>query len=517
MARRASSSLDLNMTAWKTLQGQLDFEETSSDPSAESAVHVAPVLMMPSRDITLFATQPPQGQGPASFLGSILVHALAAAVVWFSLLYKPPVTRVAEDHLMVRQLDLRSPSEQDAAAARISYPNQHRGKSAPKGRKQPAPPLPRPKIQAKPGPQTLIQADLLNPVTLPQVIPVPQVVLWSPSKTTVKNIVPPLPEKPTAADVLPVLERPNQELNLADVNIASSKLPSFKLPVAPSTTSPVTVQQPQQVQLPPASASQQSAPPTPAAVMSLSDLRLNDGTAALPPVSEAPASKAQGALGTSPNQTSSAQAGTGAPDAKPGENGAGQNAPATANQAGPSPGAGKPETASPAPGTETAPDALGRLTSTPIALPKDGHFGSVIVNDAIEQQFPELNDAWGGRVAYTAYLHVGLAKSWIMQYSLPPNAEAAAGGTVSGLEAPWPYNIVRPNLAPGSIDADALMIRGFVDQSGRFEDLSIVFPQPFASAQFVLTALKQWQFRPATQNGQSVRVEVLLIIPETLE
>ena len=160
---------------------------------------------------------------------------------------------------------------------------------------------------------------------------------------------------------------------------------------------------------------------------------------------------------------------------------------------------------------------MGRLTSTPIALPKDGHFGSVIVNDAIEQQFPEMEGVWSGRMAYTAYLHVGLSKSWIMQYSLPANAEAAAGGTVSPLEAPWPYNIVRPNLAPGSIDADALMVRGFVDQSGRFEDLSIVFPQPFSNAQFVLSTLKQWQFRPATQNGQAVRVEVLLIIPETFE
>ncbi|MGD0479553.1 MAG: energy transducer TonB [Terracidiphilus sp.] len=57
------------------------------------------------------------------------------------------------------------------------------------------------------------------------------------------------------------------------------------------------------------------------------------------------------------------------------------------------------------------------------------------------------------------------------------------------------------------------MVRGIVNQSGRFEDLSIVFPQPFSSAQFVLAALQQWQFRLALQNGQAVRVEVMLIIP----
>lgn len=166
---------------------------------------------------------------------------------------------------------------------------------------------------------------------------------------------------------------------------------------------------------------------------------------------------------------------------------------------------------------ETGSDGTGRATTTPIALPRDGHFGSVIVNDALEQQFPEVAGAWTGRIAYTAYLHVGLPKSWIMQYSLPRNAEAAAGGTISRLEAPWPYNIVRPNLATDSIDADALMIRGFVDEAGRFQGLSIVFPQPFSSAQFVLAALQQWQFRPAQQNGQAVRVEVMLIIPEQLQ
>jgi len=73
---------------------------------------------------------------------------------------------------------------------------------------------------------------------------------------------------------------------------------------------------------------------------------------------------------------------------------------------------------------------------------------------------------------------------------------------------------VRPNIPPGAVDADALMIHGFVNQAGRFEALSVLFPPQFAQAQFVLDALTQWQFRPAAQNGQNVLVEVLLIIPE---
>jgi len=96
----------------------------------------------------------------------------------------------------------------------------------------------------------------------------------------------------------------------------------------------------------------------------------------------------------------------------------------------------------------------------------------------------------------------------------PEESQSAAGAAI---EAPWPYTIVRPNLDPGSLDADALMIHGFVNQSGHFEALSMVFPQTFAQAQFVLTALEKWQFRPAMQSGQSARVEVLLIIPEQAE
>jgi hypothetical protein len=61
------------------------------------------------------------------------------------------------------------------------------------------------------------------------------------------------------------------------------------------------------------------------------------------------------------------------------------------------------------------------------------------------------------------------------------------------------------------------MVHGYVNQAGRFETLTIAFPAEFEQAKFVLNALAQWQFRPATQGGQVRRVEVLLIIPEVFE
>jgi hypothetical protein len=148
------------------------------------------------------------------------------------------------------------------------------------------------------------------------------------------------------------------------------------------------------------------------------------------------------------------------------------------------------------------------------ALAKDGQFGAVVVGATIQDQYPEVSGMWGGRLAYTVYLHVGLEKSWTLQYSIPRAAETEAGGNTPRLEAPWPYNIVRPNLAAGAINADALMVHGFVNEAGRFESLAVAFPPEFPQAQYVLSALAQWQFRPAAENGHPAKVEIVLIIPE---
>ena len=105
---------------------------------------------------------------------------------------------------------------------------------------------------------------------------------------------------------------------------------------------------------------------------------------------------------------------------------------------------------------------------------------------SLKEAYPETADIWSGRLAYTVYLHVGLAKSWILQYSLPRSDDASAGGNITRIDAPWPYNIVRPNIASDDIDADALMVHGFVNQAGRFEALTVAFPTNFPLAQFVL-------------------------------
>jgi hypothetical protein len=155
-----------------------------------------------------------------------------------------------------------------------------------------------------------------------------------------------------------------------------------------------------------------------------------------------------------------------------------------------------------------------RSTATKISLPPDGRFGAVVVGTSIEDKYPEVADVWHGHMAYTVYLHVGLAKSWVLQYALARTADAAAAGLAGQLDAPWPFNIVRPNLAPGSIDADALMVHGYINTAGRFENLEVVFPPAFPQSDFVLKSLAQWQFRAATQEGKPIRTEVLIVIPD---
>jgi hypothetical protein len=507
--------------------------------------------MRSSRTITLFSERPEESQRPISFVASILVHGAVAGLVSLGILFTPKLDlRVSSERYVVRRLDLNGLEREMRASAGsgIPYPGPHSGARARRrGGRPAAQPAPLRQIaQVEPGPQTLVQPDIHSQPALNRKIPVPNVVIWSPAKAAPKTIVPPLPEEPAAAEVQPMLDPPNEEMNLADREISATNLPSPTQAIPASTTSPVVVHGPEPVKPVPVTTSESSAPPTPTAVVSLSDLHLAKGTVTLPPENTTAPKASQGELapgqakapseaasvnpgsagavgngngaeagpdkGTDAGSGSGSQQSAGHPAGKGGGAGAGQGA-AKSELAGNGSGA----TTGPAQGAEAGLGTGAPPSAYHISLPRDGQFSAVVVGSSLEQKYPETAGLLSGRLAYTVYLHVGLAKSWIMQYSLPRSGDAATAGTATRLEAPWPYNIVRPNIAPGTIDADALMIHGFVNQAGRFENLAIVFPPEFGQAEFVLKSLAEWQFRPAMRDGQIARVEVLLIIPEELE
>jgi hypothetical protein len=460
--------------------------------------------------ITLFSERPEQVQKPYTFAASILLHIFGVGLLAFGIISAPKVrTPSAADRLAVRHLDLHSlEAQMQRAKLDIEYPQIHPKKhTLPPGGSTAAQQVMRQVVQAPPGPQTLLQPDIPKPVTLAEKIPVPTVVIWDGKKSPEKTIVPPVPLKPAAAIIKPSVQLPNDEQNLADIAIAAAQMPVPPQPILPSTTTPVVISGPKPTPPAPVTTAAGAAQPTPTAVMSLSDSHMANGAVTLPPVNESASSNSPGGF-TAGQAKGSAQTGQASPSNKQGgAAGAGQ----ASRVAGDPAGSGKSASG------QTDFGQGNQHTTAHITLPITGQFGAVVVGSSLEDQFPEAAPVWSGRLSYTVYLHVGLARSWILQYSLPRSGDAAAAGNIMRIEAPWPYNIVRPNIAPDSVDADAIMIRGFVNQAGRFEALAIVFPAQLAQAQFVLSSLAQWQWRPATQNGQKIKVEVLLIIPEEQE
>jgi hypothetical protein len=175
-------------------------------------------------------------------------------------------------------------------------------------------------------------------------------------------------------------------------------------------------------------------------------------------------------------------------------------------------GAGNPGTAA-LPGSETVAMPQNIPGTTTITLPKEGQFGVVVMGSTAAAPYPESTGTLSGTMVYTVYLRVGQRKNWILQYCLPRNAGPSVrptGTQAPPLEAPWPYHMVRPDQAG---DTDYALVHGMVNTEGRFEKLSITFPEDLESKDLLLRSLKQWAFRPAKRDGVPLTVEVLLIIP----
>jgi hypothetical protein len=396
-------------------------------------------------------------------------------------------------------------------------------------------------------PQTLVEPDVDPDKMLPKEAPLPAMLLWA-AKQKIKVVTPPAPTPQVTTFDKPKLSFPNKEEHLADVNMASTTFPT-KIPMPmPSKTSPVVLHRDVPLQRIPETSSIASIETATTAVLSDSDLHVAQGRVAMPPANQSAAGSAQGALGKGPSpnglQSGSGDSGSTGTDKGQGRgttDGQGNGAGKAGGQKGSGTGSGSGGTNSGdgAGSGQNSGSGTGTLAGngsgpgsghgkgkgsgdgddgavTRISLPKNGQFNVVVVGSAMEEEYPDAVPVWKGRMAYSVYLHVGTAKNWILQYSLPRATDSANSGAIH-LEAPWPYYIVRPNIDPADVDADSIMVHGFVNEAGHFETLDIIFPSDFTHAHLVLNALKQWQFRPGTQNGQIARLEVLLIIPEVSE
>lgn len=460
--------------------------------------------MRSSLTISLFSERPAPAQQPYTFAASVLLHGVVFALVLLAFLTAPVVKTPDIDRLAVRHLDLHTldPEMQRAAKNAVAalHPHASPHKLPPGGKPATHPPSMRQIAKAAPGPQTLIQPNLPKPAVLKKIVPLPTVVVWNAQKTPVKTLVAPAPAKPPVAPVKPSILPPADAPNLADLSLAASKFAALDQPILPTTTSPIVVRGPQTTPPAPVTTAQGAAQPASTALLSLSNMQMVQGDLTLPPANETAALDATGDLAPGVNEAPE-QPGKGNPDSKAGGTGAGTGANGSSDLPDPNDGGG----------------TGGSLSSTQISLPHNGQFGAVVVGGSMGDQYPVTARLWQGRLGYTVYLHVGTAESWILQYSLPLDSAGAQGGDISHIEPPWPYNIVRPNIDPATVNADAIIIHGFVNTQGRFESLSLAFPPQFPQAQFVLDSLALWQFRPATQKGKNIRVEVVLIIPEDIQ
>jgi len=429
---------------------------------------------------------------PPSFAFSIGAHVAAVGLVYFACTHVPRVVDPAfSSHYAVRQVELHS--------ANLNLPDFPRLPDLAQTSAYPSPELRgrfsaclspdladamRSFLGATAGRQTLVQPEFRSHLSFAQPVPLPTMMIWTPAVSPHQKIVPP-PQPATSANVTPSIELPNQEVKLAAVAIASTDLPSRKEAMGAGTTSPIETRSAKPLEMPPATLSEALEQPTPAAVLSISDVRMSEGAVFLPPVNDVAKAGGRGSADGGKNSGTNAK-------------GASRS------------GAEREEV------DDLAIDGR-RLLTEHIVLPRDGKFSVVVVGNSVADDYPDMPNLWANRMAYTAFLHVGLKKNWILQYSLTRAAEEAEAGRVARLESPWPYEITRPDLLSRDLNADALMVHGVMNQAGRLESLAIAFPSNFRYASFVLHALRQWQFRPARQNGQPTAVEVLLIIPEELD
>jgi hypothetical protein len=472
-------------------------------------------------------------------VASVVLHVAAISLVLFAFVFSPQFRLRTPDVYMMQHVSLNMPYPQleKAGGGGSMYPKPaSSGAEDSSQEKIAAPASSRIHFQRrKLAPQTLIQPDIDPDKMLPKETPLPAMLLWSGHRPKVQVLTPPKPQPPNITLDKPKLNFPNKDTRIAQLDVSptpfSSKLP---MPLT-SKSSPVILNRQLDVQSMPETGSISNIEATPAAVLSASDLHMNQGIVSMPAANQSAEGNEKGGLGTGkgPNtlQSGSGDSGSTGTDkaAGKGQNGGGKATGAgtgnsksgTGTGSGAQSGMGSGQGNGHNPGSGSG-NGAGQGSGegdngavTRITLPKNGQFNVVVVGSSLTEEYPETAEVWKGRLAYSVYLHVGIEKNWIMQYSLPRAADSANAGNMH-LEAPWPYYIVRPNLNPDEATSDSVMVHGFVNETGHFEKLSVVFPTDmgYAREQLVLSALQQWQFRAGAHDGQLAKLEVLLIIPE---
>jgi hypothetical protein len=449
---------------------------------------------------------------------SMVLHGCIFGMLLISLRHVTVVQRIPNRRYMVRMLNVR---ESLASARYFPQPNAVKPKPS-AARHAPssggkagvskfsrAMQVSRNFETPKPAPQTMIQPEVPpDQMILPQI---PQAMVWTAGHIIHPKIVPPVPQPSGAIPVKPSLQQPNQELTIAEIPLTSTPFASHAPLPVPGSTSPVKVDAPVPAKQLPQTASRDTGESA-ARVISMSQQSIDQGTAALPVVNEiaeadAPGSpmpgEAESSLHNGHDNSDSRVNGSGSGQ---GAGDSGVNGDGFAVHDGSDAGSGPGQGFAVNTGSGDYPDS-GTNAVDHIVLPRGGKFGMVVVGASPHEDYPETARLWTGRLVYSVYLQTETDQNWILQYSMPRTTgdDLDPGHP----DAPWPYDMMRPNLGY----KDVVLVHGFVNPAGRFEQLTVAYPPQFSKAGLLLSALKKWEFRPATSQGQPTMVEVLLIIP----
>jgi hypothetical protein len=144
----------------------------------------------------------------------------------------------------------------------------------------------------------------------------------------------------------------------------------------------------------------------------------------------------------------------------------------------------------------------------------------VLIQATASELGAEAEDALSGRPVYMVYLPLGTAKQWILQYCQPAPREDNAEREVavvqltapSIIKAPFPLLVYKPPLKFPD-DLAYMLVHGQISAEGRIFNLRVVRGAAQQVDNAVLSSLEKWEFRPASQDGMPVPVEILLAIP----
>lgn len=154
---------------------------------------------------------------------------------------------------------------------------------------------------------------------------------------------------------------------------------------------------------------------------------------------------------------------------------------------------------------------------------EDGQFDLMVTQTSLSDVFVDAKGLLRGARVETVYIQVGSTKEWILQYCEPSTPEQSPANarnngvyvldeSPSQVAAPFPTITVRPP-SPLLPKASYIVVHGFIDPDGGFQDLEIVGRRFASLLPMLKPTLNKWRFRPASKNGKPVQVEVLLLIP----